>query len=155
MQVFATVNSGFKCCYWNMVLWVINCFMQGLFPLTDVIQTPHHFGFIYAPFLHIESCIHSLRLGLVSLTSILLDLTVYFTPFQEIIFDSKYEWKIYYLEKLLFLLGNSYFCCYLGKQWVFPLQQTHCWCFYSILKKHIKVQLWYPYLFYLCFWMVF
>lgn len=73
-----------------MLLWALNCFMQWLFPLTEVIQTPHHFGFIYAPFLHIPSCIHSLRQGFVSLTSILLDYTVYFIPFQEIIFDSKY-----------------------------------------------------------------
>lgn len=73
-----------------MVLSAINCFMQWLFPLTEMIQTPHHFGFIYASFLHIKSCIHSLWLGFVSLTSILLDHAVYFTPFQEIIFDSKY-----------------------------------------------------------------
>lgn len=64
--------------------------MQWHFPLTEAIQSPHHFGFIYAPFLHIQSCIHSLRLGFVSLTSILLDHSVYFTPFKEIIFDSKY-----------------------------------------------------------------
>lgn len=93
------VNSGFKCCWWNMILSVINCFMQWLFPLTEVIQTPHYLGFIFAPFLHIQSGIHSLRLGFVSLASILLDHTVYFSPFQEIIFDSKYQWKIYYLEK--------------------------------------------------------
>lgn len=41
-------------------------------------------------------------------------------------------WFKIWMKNLLF---NSYFCCYLGKQWVFPVQQTQYWCFYSTSKR--------------------
>lgn len=63
---------------------------NGIFPLTEVIQTPYDFNFIYVSFLHIYFYIPTFRPGLISNTYILLDHIMYFTPLWDILFDSKY-----------------------------------------------------------------
>jgi len=69
----------------NSSTLIVSC--NGIFPLTEVTQTPYRFDFIYVPSLHIQFCIHTFRLGFMYITSILLDHPVYFTPLQDILFD--------------------------------------------------------------------